>query len=614
MKYLFSFIVFQLLFLSCTSYKQTHSLRWPASLQETKTLSVEVTLFSGPEMPLELVIAKSLPNAPLKIKLTSPVDSRVQCFSTVDKVVKTEFLLPANSKGSFESVSCKLTHSGSDYPEKLVVPVELSVLLDEFEIPKEEFKTKNELLAYLAVINTLGTWSPEMIKFVETFIPSQSRELNAQSGVPLTVFAAEDNKDNYYLNVLNFTGSFSRPTFLSHKIIGPQGEDDTNSKNIYPTFHSNSIVCGTGIENAQTAKILFGQGDVGQFTKMADAFSCQFNYRKKDLKDIKNTGYLHVQYKAMSYAKIKEKLTEFIQSEEQQIRSRIKSYHDTEYNKMVSDNNEIESIMGTWDKNLAAVVVKIDREKFLKLKNQTLTKLFPEKIQGTISRSASKVTLLPVRKIVYGEDGQVKNLLYLNITNTISYKLESPEIVYAYDRDLPFEERVNIYLPTSDDFSEKMKARSFVVCENKIDNFYTSLSQLEEHSNDEASSFDEVSSSLKKNAVDSIAGCGLVDKDKKEITYDRGAGKTDFMIQWNKVKGDDDQLVLQATKVGNTYSSDFLGSKLTLPLYRDRKYNHPAFKKGFYLTVDKKEWDPLWDDEKKVYIMTYDDEKFMTFD
>lgn len=298
-----------------------------------------------------------------------------------------------------------------------------------------------------------------------------------------------------------------------------------------------------------------------------------------------------------------------ISNENIQIQRRINSYHNEEYYKSLSNYNEFFSIMISWRQRMQKIIKTIDRNKFVAYKDKIINDLFPAVINGNSARSANNFTITPVKKIVYNESGQQKKILYLNIKNSISYKIETAEFSDELQRDLPFEEQVNLYLATSELF-EDQKEKSFTVCNSQIEDFYNVLGKLQQEMNSSPAGHAGILNAFQKTSVGSAVDCKLGDMEKKEIAYNRGAGKTDYSIYWNKkVLGSKEEL--EAIQVSNTYSSNILGQAMTKEIFRDKKSSHPVFKKSFSLSINKGSKDSLWVEEKKAYVEKFDEESFI---
>lgn len=598
-------IVFSIFLFSGCASQSLNLKRHPSSVLETRALDAKFTVFAGPEMPAEVVIAKSLPHAPLKVELQK-VDPRIKCTDSSDGATKESFLLPPNSKGSYAKITCRLTHSGSEYPEKLSLDAKLFVLLDEFEIPAAEYTSKKTLEEYQRILSAKEKWSPEMRTFIDGHLEVKSTPVDAKSSTPVLI--AELGKE-YYIDVRGFSGEFETKAFLKKIRIGPQGKSSKAPKSVYPNYNELSLVCGLGVENGAIKTVTNGAGELFQDTHGDKPYFCHVNKELKSSDEKKNSGNLVVQYKAITYDELKKLVTKFQKNEDSELEGRIKTYHNTEWKALTDFQQQLKAQMASWEGNLPKIVNRIDREKFVKFKDTTISKLFPASVKGTVSRAGSVISLSPLRKLIFDEANEEKYLLYLEVTNSIRYRIETPEFIEKIDREHPLEERVKLYLATADGFDPKARSLRLIVCEDRLDDFYQALAKIQTDSNAATPALSEIVKPLSAFAVPSIADCKSTTKERAAITFARGKESKDYLVQWKKGDGEK----LEAVKVGATYRSDILGEQVQSQVLRDRAHAHPVFREGITIPLAEKHT-PLWNEELGVYVLFYSDEKFIRAD
>lgn len=594
-------LVLPLLFalISCST-QGPKFLRTPSSLQEQKIIKKNILLFAGESMPQELVIAKSLPHAPLKVEILTP-SAQVHCKDVQSGKEDTSFLLAPNSQGSYNSVSCRLDSSHGTYPDQASLDVGYTVFIDEYQLPESDFKNEKELKAFVEILKTRQPWPKELVDFVQVNVPSKTLPLSSRLSSPIPVL---ETSEDYYLNVLGYAGSYKTKGFLGkkdHTVVG----DKPWGKSSYPTINEYALVCGTNKKDGIIENVTLSAGSLGESIKLNGDFLCQYNFKRgqSDKDSSSNDGFLSITYRATTYSDLQKVVESFIQNEDQQLARKLITFHQQEMDRFEGDFREISSLMKSWDEKRKAIIKKIDLDIFNAYKSKLITDLFPEKVSGSVGKAASFISFRPVKKNIFNESGEAKSILYLNVTNKVLYKVETSEFVDKIERELPFEERLNIYLSTDEDYGSQNSSQ-FLICADKSQAFYAAMASIQK---EDSLRYAQILSSLKKFSVESISSC-VLPAEKNSVEYSRGSGKQDYVIRWAKAPLGD-QEGIQATSVGNIYHSDILGSPISSELYRDRKFTHPAFSTVFPLKKGEK--DKLWNEEKKLYIEYFDEDGFV---
>jgi hypothetical protein len=597
-------VLILLLLAACSTPTYYKSSRWPSALRlDNVTEDYDFTLFSGPEMPEETVILKSLINAPMRVEILDN-DRKVHCYSSSDKKEDSVFILEPNIKGNYDHIACKLDHSGKEYPESKKIKVRVTIQLDEYEIPENEFKNKNELLAFEKMIDDLAPWTPELTSFVNAQLNlSKVYVHSSQSGAQQILLP---NDEPYYLNIESFQGQFKAPGLFGKKI---EAKGLKKHKKSTYDYNEKAVVCGNQVEDGIIQNIIMAEGEIGEMNPIREGFYCAINFRVDEKSIDKHEGALEVYLKMASYSRVKQIIQFSLANEMNQLQRRINTYHQNELTRLTHILSGVQETATRWETQKAVTIARIDSEKFRVYKESVINDLFPKEIKGEVARSGNMFTISPLKKIIYNQSGDQKKLLYLNVKNSISYKIATSEFSEQLHRPLPFEEQVNLYLVTNEEFKDQ-KEVSLNVCTSQLNRFYSILAQLQRDMTASPVSQNTIVNALKAVSVRSIADCALGSEDKKEIVYNRGSGKTDFIIQWNRTfVGNNEEL--KAKAVGNTYSSNIMGEALKKDLYRPKNSIHPVFVKDTKLTIKKGSRDSQWDEEQKVYVEKYDEDNFI---
>jgi len=554
-------------------------------------------------MASELVIAKSLAHAPLKVEIQN-APKGVTCKDSKGSF-GTEFILKNNLDGSYDWVSCSLEDMKKEIPSFASISVNYSIINDQYQIPESEFVTKRQLLEFQSILTQKKKWTPELVEFAKNHVPEISRVFRLEKNHGIMV--AKVQNDFTFIQVTGYSGQITEKRFFRDREFTVSGQK-SSKKSIYPKYNKYALVCGSGSKDRGIEGSFFGGGELYQNIALNEEIICKFNIDKDEKIDEKDfSGDIYVSLKSASHGQILELIKSNIAVEESQLENRLTNLYNAELASLLSNVNEINRTVYLLNLTYESIKKKVEQQKYNAFKEKLFASLLKDKVIAKISRSASTILLTPVKKIVFDENGDQHGILYLNLTNKISYKIDFEGSNAKFDRDLPFEEKVNLYLATNEKF-DSQKPETLLICNGRIEAFYQNLSDLQDRMNDDLMSYASIRDALKRFSTPSVSNCSGDNKDSSDVEFSRGLGK-DYIVVFSPTN-DSDPVTLKPIGYGAKYYYDFLSTKMNQVITKAPNSMHPIFSNNFTLQMNKSLIQSSFDPALDGYVFYYTEDEF----
>jgi hypothetical protein len=583
-----------------------YAFRGPAASDE-HTVDYVLSAFSGPQMPAETVVIKSLPGIPLRWEILQK-DPSVHCFHSKNKKNEiTSIDLEPNSSGVYEYVYCSKEHDKSEYPRASAIKMKVTLDLDQLTLPSDIYKHKTKLNEYLTNLNEFAEWTPDMEAYLQSMGQDNNIVLDPSSSSLQEITAPGDTSFDFK-GISD--GKYEFKAFLDWKEMNVEGEETTPKKAkslIYPEYKEKALVCGIGQIDGKISKVLSVGNSLFSISRAVEGVYCQFNH-PQGKNASKTRGDVVLTIRKSTWSFLKDQLYNDISQEEAFTKSKISNLFRNEISALNGQIIEYTRTFNSTNSNLINIVNATDLQKFNALRDKTINKLFPTPNSGTVSRAATLYTFKPVKKVFYNESGAQKQRLYLNLSNSIKYKFEGPLFMDEYDRDLPFEEKMNLYLVTKEDFVAQSTS-TLLVCNDNVEKFQAKLVALQEESSGELMTYDNFVEQLRGYAVTSISSCKMTKDDASNLDYSRSGN---FTISWAKSDTDGKKDFMIGKGVGGEYKTNFLGTERNFILEHKAPVDHPLFGKGYVKAINANAWNGSLDRPSGLYIRRYDQNKFIS--
>ncbi|MFZ4713747.1 MAG: hypothetical protein ACOYL6_08560 [Bacteriovoracaceae bacterium] len=585
------------LFLSC-SHKQN---RFIASGAELVEVEKSLQVFSGPGTAAEQIIASSLKDLPLKVEIVEGNVPEIHCRKGKDEGVQFEL---EGKAALVETVVCSLDHNGSEYPRSVSIKVRYSFNLADYVLPNDLENTKASLKEYLEVVKGAKEWSADMRSFVDSVTTVEVKTFDASSSSPVKMSAGDGG---FYFDLQKTESAIKLKKLFGAKDFALTGVASGKAKKlIYPEFKHGALVCGTGMAENKISKVLVGSGEIFSLVKADAGVYCQFNHYKGKAK-LKLKGSYSVSVKEISYSKLEALLNDALVNEDGAIQTKINNLYSAQKSQLQIILSEILKSNSKMQSDMTTTMNSINRNKFLAQKNEIISKLFPLEVKEKIGKVGSFFYMSPVKKKVFQANGKIEEQLYLLITNEVAYRTEGSFKSVSFIRDTSLVDGVNISLQTADAYSKDTDRETVFICQDQMNRFGDTLEKIYSGSK---LSFKQISERF-AGAKGDVANCKVTELEKEPIIFTKGAG---YYIFWKKLSGDESSAVMKGELVGADYSGKIFDQDYNLQLERDRKYHHPVFSKDFTKEVGLKNWKNEYLPDRDLYMIKYDDEKFITME